>query len=324
MQTGSKIRVGVIGAGAIAKIAYFPVFASIPEVEIASIYSRTFAHAQACAASFGVLKACETFEEFLKTDMDCAVVLTPKTIRKQYIIPLLERKLDVLCEKPLAMTLQECELLADASEKSGQKLMVGFNRRFAPANMRALESFGGERPHMVIANKSREFKEFRGTLENAIHMVDLLRHILGECDYVQARASFTDPFFEDSCTALLGFQDGGSGILVASREAGQWREQVELYGGGRTAISDNLDSWRVIYSDREEGQTMTPLHQGWCTVVNRLGFENSIRHFFHCVKTRETPLTNAQDAFKTHELMDRILRSAGLPDLSKEWENKKS
>jgi virulence factor len=321
MSETQKIRVGVVGAGAIAKIAHFPVLAAMPEVEISAVYSRTFEHAQACAASFGAVKACETFGEFLDTELDCAVLLTPKTVRKEYLMPLLTRGLDILCEKPLAMTLTECALLADASAKSGQKVMVAFNRRFAPANLRALQAFGGKRPHMVIANKSREFKEFRGTLENAIHMVDLLRHILGECESVEARASFTDPYREDACTALLGFEGGGTGLLAASREAGQWREHIEMYGGGITAISDNLDAYKVIYPDHEEGQTMTPLHQGWCTVVNRLGFESCIRHFFHCVKTRQTPLTSAEDAFRTHELMDRILRAAHLPDLSKDWGN---
>jgi virulence factor len=321
MSESGKIRVGVIGTGAIAKIAHFPVLAAMPEVEISAVYSRTFEHAKACAANFGAVKACETFGEFLDTELDCAVLLTPKTVRREYLVPLMARKLDILCEKPLAMTLRECEMLADASVKSGQKVMVAFNRRFAPANMRAIAAFEGRKPSMVIANKSREYKEFRGTLENAIHMVDLLRYILGECVAVEARASFTDPYREDLCTALLGFEGGGTGLLAASREAGQWREHVEIYGGGITAISDNLDAWKVIYPDREEGQTMTPLHQGWCTVVNRLGFENCIRHFFHCVKTRETPLTSAEDAFRTHELMDRILRAAGLPDLSKDWGN---
>ena len=65
---------------------------------------------------------------------------------------------------------------------------------------------------------------------------------------------------------------------------------------------------------------MTPMRQGWCRVVERLGFEPCIKHFIHCVQTRQTPLTSAQDAFKTHELMDRILRTAGLPDLSREWD----
>lgn len=319
MAETKKFKVGVIGTGAIAQIAHFPILAAMPEVEISAIYSRTFAHAQESARRYGAKKACKSFKEFLDTEMNCAVLLTPKTVRKEYLIPLMEKKLDILCEKPLSMTLKECEFLADASVKSGQLVMVAFNRRFAPANARALAAFKGQRPQMVIANKSREFKEFRGTLENAIHMVDLLRHILGECVEVSAQSKFTDPFYEDGCAAMLGFENGGMGLVAASREAGQWREQIEMYGGGITAISDNLDSYRVIYPDHEEGQTMTPLNKGWCTVVDRLGFEGCVHHFFDCVSTRRQPLTSAEDAFKTHLLMDRILRAAGLPDLSKDW-----
>lgn len=318
-----KIKVGVIGTGAIAQIAHFPVLAAMPDIEITAVLSRQYENAVRTARQYGALKACETLEDFLEQEMDCAVLLTPKTVRQQYLVPLLERKLDVLCEKPLAMTMKECDHLAEVSAKSGQIVMVAFNRRFAPANARALDAFEGKRPHMVIANKSREYKEFRATLENAIHMVDLLRHILGECDHVEAQSRFTDPFYEDVCTAQLGFQDGGIGLLAASREAGQWREQVEMYGGGITAVSDNLDSFRIIYSDKEVGQTMTPLRQGWCTVVERLGFEGCIHHFFDCVRTRNKPLTSAEDAYKTHELMDRILRTAGLPDLSKDWSESK-
>jgi virulence factor len=255
--------------------------------------------------------------------MDCAVLLTPKTVRKQYIPALLEKKLDLLIEKPLSPTLRECEELAEASAKSGQIVMVAFNRRFAPCNKKVFEVFGGRRPHMVIASKNREYREYRGTMENAIHMVDLLRHYLGECTGVSAAARFSDPFNEDLCTAQLEFEEGGIGLLAASREAGQWREQVELYGGGVTAISDNLDRCRIIYHDREEALDMTPLRKGWCSVVERLGFEGCIKHFFDCVKNRVKPLTSAEDAFKTHALLDRILRTAGLPDLSEDWSNHK-
>ena len=52
--------------------------------------------------------------------LDAAVLLTPKYIRREYLEPLLAAKLDVLVEKPLASTLQECEALADISAKSGQ------------------------------------------------------------------------------------------------------------------------------------------------------------------------------------------------------------
>ncbi len=318
-NTERKIRVGVIGTGAIAQIAHFPVLAALPNVEITAVLSGHYENAERTARQFGAQKACTDFKDFLDQEMDCAVLLTPKTVRREYLIPLLENKLDILCEKPLAMTLQDCETLADLSAKSGQLVMVAFNRRFAPCNARALAAFEGRRPHMVIANKSREFTEFRATLENAIHMVDLLRHILGECESVTAQAIFSDQYKEDCCTAQLRFADGGIGLLAASRQAGQWREHIEMYGGGLTAISDNLDSYKVIYPDREVGQTMTPMRQGWCTVVERLGFEPCIQHFFECVQTREQPLTSAEDAYRTHELMNRILKSAGLPDLSQDW-----
>jgi len=319
MEGEKKIRVGVIGAGKIAKIAHFPVLSSLPDVELTALFSRTPEKAEILSRQFGVRKTVRSFEEFLKEDMDCAVLLTPKTVRKQYIPALLEKKLDLLIEKPLSPTLKECEDLADVSVKSGQIVMVAFNRRFAPCNIKAIEAFNGKRPHMVIASKNREYKEYRGTMENAIHMIDLLRHILGDCDKVSAAARFSDPFNEDLCTAQLEFRDGGIGLLAASREAGQWREQVELYGGGITAISDNLDRVKIIYRDKEEAFDMTPLRQGWCTVVERIGFEGCIKHFVDCVKTRAKPITSAEDAFKTHVLLDKILRAAGLPDLSKDW-----
>lgn len=317
-----KIRVGVIGTGAIAHVAHFPTLASLPEVEIAAIYSQFYKDSLAAQRQYGATKACETFEEFLKQDLDAAVLLTPKTVRKQYLIPLMEAKLDILCEKPLAMTLKECEYLADYSVKSGNLVMVAFNRRFAPVYQRGYAAFEGQRPEYVLAEKCREFKEFRGTLENAIHMVDLLRHLLGECTKVQAQARFTNPFYEDLCTAMLSFECGSVGMIGASRNAGQWLERVEMYGGNKTVICETPHTYKVIYSDKEVGQSMTPLAKGWAEVIDILGFRPCIKHFIHCVQTREKPLTCAEDAFKTHKLMDEILRTAGLPDLSKDWSDK--
>lgn len=314
-----KIRVGFIGTGAIAHAAHFPVIASLPEAEIAAVYSGHYEKAQAAATRYGAQKACKSFDEFLKCDLDCALLLTPKTVRRQYLLPMLKSGIDVFCEKPLSTSLSECAALAEASAKSGRIVMVGFNRRFAPCNRRMMAAFTKTTPQVVNAIKCREFREFRGTLENAIHMVDMLRYLLGECISVEAQARYTDPFYEDLCTAQLGFDGGGIGMLTASRQAGQWREHIEVYGGGITALSENLDSCRIIYADHEEGITMTPYRKGWCDTADRLGFADCLKHFLHCVRTREQPLTCAEDAFKTHALMDRILRGAGLPDLQSEY-----
>lgn len=315
-----KIRVGVIGTGAIARVAHFPSLASMEDVEIRAVLSRDFLNAEIAARRFGATKAVRDLPSFLAQDLDCAVLLTPKTVRREYLGPLLDAGLDILVEKPLATTISECASLAEASAKSGRIVMVAFNRRFSPVNRRGIEVFGGERPEYVLAQKNREFREYRGTLENAIHMVDMLRYILGEASTVEAQARWDgDPFFERLCTAQIGFGCGSVGLLGASRSAGQWFERIEMYGGNKTVIMECPDRYRVIFPDHEEGQTMTPLNKGWANLIDTIGFRPCIRHFIDSVKTRSKPETNAEDAFKTHELMDRILRASGLPDMSKDW-----
>ena len=54
---------------------------------------------------------------------------------------------------------------------------------------------------------------------------------------------------------------------------------------------------------------------GWAKSEDKLGFSYAIRHFFDCIRNDTTPLTSPQDAYKTHELLNRILVSAGLPGM---------
>ncbi len=315
-----KIRVGIIGTGSIAHAAHFPAFGAMEDVEIVGVLGSSREKSEAAARRRGIPCAAENLNELLRLDLDAAVLLTPKTVRKEYLGPLLNANLDVLVEKPLASTMKECEELADISVKSGQIVMVAFNRRYAPVNQKGIAEFAGKAPHLMVASKSREFKEYRATLENAIHMVDMMRYVMGECISVKAEARWgNDPFFEDLCAAQLIFENGGIGMLNASREAGQWYERIELFGGNKTVIMESPDRLTVIKPDHEEVYNSTPLHKGWANYVECIGFQACDRHFIDCVKSRQKPLTSAEDAFKTHELMNRILVSAGLPDLTKEW-----
>lgn len=317
-----KVRIGIIGTGSIARAAHFPAFQNIDDAEIVGVLGSSREKSLATAARYGVPHAAGNLDELLKLDLDAAVLLTPKTVRKEYLRPLLDAGLDVLVEKPLASTLQECEELADIAAHSGQIVMVAFNRRFAPVNRQGIAEFREKPPHLMVASKSREFKEYRATLENAIHMVDMMRYVMGECISVRAEARWGDnPLYEDLCTAMLTFESGGIGMLNASREAGQWYERIELFGGNRTVILESPDRLTVIRTDREEVYNATPLHKGWSNYVVGIGFQGCDQHFIDCVKNRSKPLTSAEDAFKTHELMNRILVAAKLPDLTQEWEH---
>lgn len=102
-------------------------------------------------------------------------------------------------------------------------------------------------------------------------------------------------------------------MLIAARCSGQWEETIELHGSNRSAFIKMPDSVTVTDADEQHKTAMTPLAMGWARSEDKLGFTNAIRHFLDCVRDNKTPMTNAADAYKTHELLDRILRSAGLP-----------
>ena len=310
-----KFRVGVIGVGSIAQIAHLPVLAAREDVTLAGVTAQHLENALRAKERYAAEAAVENIAHLIDLGLDCAFVLSPKACHPEQVTQLLTAGVHVFCEKPLAMTLREAGEMADLSEKKGKMLMVGFNRRFAPVYRQAKETYGEQAPDVVIAQKNRPASEYRATLENAIHMVDLMRYLCGECEDLQAIAKFTDPYYETLTTAQLRFANGSVGMLVADRSSGQWVETLEMHGSERSVYVNAPDTITVVDARQSHTTTMTPLAMGWARVEDKLGFSYAIDHFFHCLKTGETPLTCAQDSYKTHELMHRILKGAGLPAL---------
>ena len=159
-----KIKVAVIGVGAIAQIAHLPVLASRDDVEITAVLAKHPEHALDAKRQYGAVHAVETMEALMELKPDCAFVLSPKANHPEQVVKLLENGISVLCEKPLAMTLKEAEWMADTAQKTGNMLMVGFNRRFAPVYRKAKEAYGDTAPDVVIAQKNRPASEYRATL----------------------------------------------------------------------------------------------------------------------------------------------------------------
>ena len=308
-----KLRVGVIGVGYVSKNNFLPVLPRFDDVEFVGLMAGKLENAQQAQRLCGAQQADATLEAFVSLGLDCAFVLTPKQCHAEQISFLLEQGIDVYSEKPMATTLKDAARIAEAAAKTGNKLMIGFNRRYAPVCQKAKAVYGEGSPEVIIAQKNRPATEYRATLENAIHMVDLMRYYGGEVKDVNALTKFTDPYYETFTTAQLEFENGASGMLIAARCSGQWEETIELHGNNRSAFIKMPDSVTVTDAEEQHKTAMTPLAMGWAKSEDKLGFTNAIRHFLDCVRDGKTPLTDAADAYKTHELLDRILRAAGLP-----------
>jgi virulence factor len=247
-------------------------------------------------------------------DLDAVFVLTPRSEHAHAVNACLRRDVDVFCEKPLAPSVEEAERLADLADERGRILMVDFNRRYAPVYVAGREIFGSAGATFCVAQKNRPGSEYRATFENAIHMVDLLRwYCGGEPVEVTAHAAGEDPWEEDGTTAVIRFDSGATGVLMAARTAGAWNEKLDAYGGGRSAEVRAPESVAITVEGATTVRDLSSEAFGWATATETLGFAAAVHHFLDRRADRRPPLTSGRDAVATQKLLDQILRSAGLP-----------
>lgn len=311
-----KIKVGVIGLGKFAHVARLPILAGLENVEMTACMARTPETVARVASQFGFSQKYTDVRELIeKSGIDAAVVATPKQNHYEIVIPLLEKGIHVFCEKPMAMSLKQAEEMLACAEKNVRILMVGFNRRYAPVYEWAKDEFRDNPPEVCVAFKNRPGTEYRATMENAIHMVDLMRFYCGECVEIKAYAHFEDPNYETSAAAILKFDTGAVGFLLGNRSCGQWMERIELYGGGKTVVVHCPDDISIVDQEQEHTRKMTPLRSGWATLEEKMGFQQEVKAFVDSITMGTQPRTLASDSIKTHLLLNRILQEAGLPEM---------
>ncbi len=313
-MTEQRLRIGVVGAGNIASIAQLPSLVARDDVELHAVVTRR-AEPEPLMRRWGFSRAYRTVEAMLsREDLDAVFVLTPRSEHVHATKNALEAGVDVFCEKPLATRLDDAEMLAQVATDNGRVLMVGFNRRFAPVYQSGRAAFPAAGATFCVAQKNRAGSEYRATFENAIHMIDLLRwYCGGEAVEVTAHSAGSDPWQEDGVAALVHFDNGHTGVLMAARNAGDWGEKLDAYGDSVSAEIIAPDSARISRGGTTTLREMTPEAFGWATATHTLGFAGAVDHFLERVRDRQEPLTSGREAVKTQELLERILSAAGLP-----------
>jgi virulence factor len=314
MTEQSPLRVGLVGAGVIARLAELPALVADPAVTIAGVVTASAAESDEISSRWPVERAYQSAEDLIdRARLDALFVLTPKRLHTPFVRLGLDAGLDVFCEKPLASTLEDARSLVEAADEAVGHLMVGLNRRFAPVYQQARAVFADRPPEFVVGQKNRVGTEYRATLENGIHMIDLLRWFCGEPIDVSAAACASDPYRESGTAALIRFDTGSTALFLAARSAGEWDERLEAYGQETTVRVVAPDEVAVTRGGVTAVHHQRPAAQGWADITETAGFAPAVRHFLDCVRTREQPSTSALEAYRSQELMERVLAAAGLP-----------
>ena len=246
------IKIGIIGAGSIARFRHLPETAMNPQAEIGAICDIVPHRANEMAKKYD----CQPFTDYRdmiqQPDLDAIIVAATNTTHAEMSIASLMSGKHVMCEKPMATSLEDGAKMMEAAKKAGKKLMIAHNQRLEPAHIKAKEIIQSGKLGKVLtfttvfghpgsedwAIDGEETWFYRKEISGlgvlgdlAIHKLDLLRWILQD-EYTQASASLDTlnkkyPSgelidVEDNAVCILRTKKGAMGSVIAS-----WTYQKE-------------------------------------------------------------------------------------------------
>ena len=232
--TDKELRVGIVGCGTIAR-AHALSYQSNAGVELVGVVDLDQRRSSAFAARYGTT-AYGSCRELLNEQPDLVSVATPPGNHTEVAVELLESGSSVLLEKPPATSLADMDVIAAAEKLSLGSVYVVFQHRHGSGARRAhhlLQSGALGTPLVVVCETlwyrpdSYFLPEWRGnwagegggpTLGHGIHQIDLLLHLMGPWETVDARAArIARPVeFEDVSLAIVRFRNGAAGTVVTS------------------------------------------------------------------------------------------------------------
>ncbi|MCJ2011588.1 Gfo/Idh/MocA family protein [Methylobacterium sp. J-076] len=138
--SGRKVRYAVVGGGWISQAAFMPGVDQTGNSEMTAIVTGDPAKADALARTYGLTAfGYDRYPEALASGLFDAVYLAlPNGMHRDYAVPALEAGCHVLLEKPMAVSVAECEAINAAAKASGAKLMVAYRLHFEPGTLDAI------------------------------------------------------------------------------------------------------------------------------------------------------------------------------------------
>lgn len=336
-----SIGVAVIGAGAIGALRAAAV-AQTPGLRLAAVADLRHDLAQNVAARHGGTATDDWQEAIARPDVGIVVVCTPPNLHARMALAAIERGKHVLCEKPLAHTLDDAEQMCAAAEARGLLLATGFNHRYFPSMAFAKRLITDGVLGRVIRVQAYAGhpggKEFGhpwvhdgcvtgggSMVDNGIHILDLTRFFMGDVETAAGvTANLVWPFetAEDNGFALFRSPAGAVASVHASWT--EWRgyqfavEVVGTRGFVKASYPPMLAIWGTtpkpgIRARRRyevfPGFQIRERLRGWeWTIVQ--SFVQELRDFTAGVRSGRSASASGRDGLRAMQLAHAVYRAS--------------
>lgn len=325
-------RWGVIGAGRFAENVFVPSLLQCEGSKLVAVMAREKTKAGAFAGKYGVPRFYDSVTDLCKdSEIDAVYISSPTFLHCEHTLLAARYGKHVFCEKPMAVTLEECDRMIDACEKNRVTLMVGHNMRFHKVHQGLREMVsegqigrvGVARAEIITSfqkNQGAKFTtdQFRlnrglgggGVLfDMGIHAIDALRFVLD--DDIEEVTAFSQNLFiqcngEDTISVVLKFRKGAYGAVTTSGALPYARNGIEIYGEKGALVTDG-SVWIAVRS-----ADIHVLANGqW--EIRRTEKNNcymaEIEHFLECVQTGAPPKAGGVEGKKNVQVVLQCYRS---------------
>ena len=262
-----KVRFAVVGVHSLGKQHIRGIQLNSDVAELACICDIVPELAKEHGEANGVPYYTDFYEMLKVGGFDCVILVTPDQIHREHAVAACEAGYHVLCEKPLAQNLDDCQAMVDAAKRCGVKFMTGQVCRKAPGFMKAKELVDAgeigelffvesEYAHNYQFIKGAEWRKDPVNLRYSLigggcHAIDLLRWIAGNPERVMAlsnRKVLTDWPVDDCTIAIMQFPNNVVGkIFCGIGVRRDYTMRTCLYGTKGTIICDNTSPEITLY-----------------------------------------------------------------------------
>jgi len=333
-----RVGVGIVGSGFIADI-HAVALGMVPDAQIIGVASPTPGKARHFAEERKIPHAYEDYRELMaRDDVDVVLLGLPNYLHCEAALAAAAAGKHIIVEKPMAVTVAECDRMIAACKDAGVLLMYAEELCFAPKYVRAktLCDEGG----LGTVFKVYQAEEHSGPhmpwfwdidksgggvlLDMGCHSIEFGRWILGKRPVKSVSASMGTYVHQDKTrgedhTIVVVEYEGAMAVAENSwAKLGGVDDRCEIYGSGGFTRADLLrGSALLTYSEpgygyavekagTTQGYSFTMFEETW-----NYGFPQEMAHFIRCVQGREKPIETGEDGREVLKIICAAYQSAG-------------
>jgi predicted dehydrogenase len=320
----AAVRYAVVGLGHIAQVAVLPAFAHARNSTLAALVSDDARKRQELARRYRVESTYgyDQFEECLE-QVDAVYIALPNSMHAEYTIRAAQAGVHVLCEKPMAVTVEECERMIAACRESRVKLMIAYRLHFEEINLKGVDLvrrgrigeprfFNSSFSMTVRAGNIRANRQLGGgTLYDiGIYCINAARYLFRdeplEVSAVSVHSGARKLAEVDETTAaILRFDQGRVASFVTSFNATDVAEYRVVGTKGELQVHDAYEyAEGLSYELTVDGKTTRK------QIGKRDQFAPELIHFSDCIRRNVEPEPSGEEGLQDVRIIEALYESA--------------